>query len=49
MLKQPLFRHLPTWNGEKLDSHLISHEAIVKGGKLILEMGPTANKNWGLD
>jgi len=38
-----------TWNGEKLDSHLISHEAIMKGGKLMLEMGPNANKSWGLD
>ena len=36
-----------TLNGEKLNTPWISHEAIINGGKLILEMGPKANKEWG--
>ena len=35
-------------NGEKLDTPWISHEAIVAGGKLVFEMGPKANKTWGI-
>ncbi|MCK3683622.1 GH92 family glycosyl hydrolase [Maribellus sp. YY47] len=37
-----------TLNGEKLDTPWISHEAIAKGGKLVFEMGPKANRNWGV-
>jgi predicted alpha-1,2-mannosidase len=35
-------------NGETLDTPWISHEAIVNGGKLIFEMGPKANRTWGI-
>lgn len=35
-------------NGNVLNQPLISHEAIINGGKLVLEMGPKANKNWGV-
>ena len=38
-----------TWNGANLNSHLISHEDIMMGGKLVLKMGPVANKSWGLE
>ena len=34
-------------NGEPLDKPWISHEALATGGKLVLEMGPKANKKWG--
>jgi len=37
-----------TLNGEKLDTPWISHEAIEKGGKLVFEMGPKANREWGV-
>ncbi len=36
-------------NGEPLDKPWISHEVVATGGKLVLEMGPTANKKWGSD
>jgi predicted alpha-1,2-mannosidase len=36
-----------TLNGEKLDNPWITHEAIIKGGKLVFEMGSKANKSWG--
>jgi predicted alpha-1,2-mannosidase len=35
-------------NGEKLDKPWITHEAITNGGKLVFEMGPKANKSWGI-
>ncbi len=35
-------------NGKTLDTHLITHEDVINGGKLVLEMGPKANKSWGL-
>ena len=34
-------------NGQSLEKSWISHEDIVKGGTLILKMGPAANKDWG--
>jgi len=37
-----------TLNGEMLDTPWITHEAIMNGGKLVFEMGPKANKSWGL-
>lgn len=37
-----------TLNGETLNAPMISHEAIEKGGKLVFEMGPKANRNWGV-
>ena len=38
-----------TLNGEPLDVAWISHEALADGGKLVLEMGPKANKDWGIE
>ncbi len=35
-------------NGNVLDQPWINHEALMNGGKLILEMGPKANKSWGV-
>jgi predicted alpha-1,2-mannosidase len=37
-----------TLNGKKLSSTWFNHEELSKGGKLILEMGNKANKNWGI-
>lgn len=36
-------------NGEELDSPWISHEALINGGELIIEMGPEASRSWGVD
>ena len=36
-----------TLNGEPLNSPWFPHEA-VKGGRLVLEMGPRANTSWGI-
>jgi predicted alpha-1,2-mannosidase len=38
-----------TLNGRKMNSHRISHDDVAGGGKLVLEMGPKANKSWGLE
>jgi len=38
-----------TLNGEKLDKPWITHKAIINGGKLVFEMGPRANKSWGVE
>lgn len=35
-------------NGKPLNKPFILHEAIANGGKLVLEMGPKANKSWGV-
>ncbi|RZK65906.1 MAG: glycoside hydrolase family 92 protein, partial [Pedobacter sp.] len=35
-------------NGKVLDTPWFSHEQLVSGGKLELEMGPLPNKQWGL-
>ncbi len=37
-----------TLNGEKLEKPWITHDAIINGGILIFEMGPKANKLWGI-
>lgn len=37
-----------TLNGEKLDKPWITHDALINGGKLVFEMGPKANKSWGV-
>ena len=34
-------------NGKSLDTPWFDHEDLIEGGKLILEMGPKANKSWG--
>ena len=36
-----------TLNGKALDEPWISHEDVMAGGKLVLEMGPLPNKEWG--
>ena len=36
-----------TLNGKPITRSWISHEEIVAGGKLVLTMGPTPNKNFG--
>jgi len=36
-----------TLNGEQLDNPWISHDAVISGGRLVFEMGPKANKEWG--
>ncbi|MDX1350845.1 MAG: GH92 family glycosyl hydrolase, partial [Putridiphycobacter sp.] len=38
-----------TLNGKDFNQSYIKHADIVNGGKLIFEMGPTPNPNWGLD
>jgi len=36
-----------TLNGGPLDGPFLKHAQIVKGGTLVLEMGPEPNKQWG--
>ncbi len=38
-----------TLNGEPLDHAWITHDAVADGGKLVFEMGPKANKSWGVE
>ncbi len=38
-----------TLNGEALNTHFITHEALMNDGKLVLEMGPKANRSWGVE
>jgi predicted alpha-1,2-mannosidase len=35
-----------TLNGEPLDRSWFTHEELMQGGELVLEMGPTANHSW---
>ncbi|MCS2338133.1 glycoside hydrolase family 92 protein [Bacteroides sp. BFG-606] len=35
-------------NGEKLDHFYFPASELLKGGELILEMGDTPNKAWGV-
>jgi putative alpha-1,2-mannosidase len=37
-----------TLNGQPLNEPWISHDAVINGGKLVMEMGPKANKTWGI-
>jgi len=37
-----------TLNGKSYNLSWFSHEALVSGGELIFEMGPSPNKKWGL-
>jgi putative alpha-1,2-mannosidase len=34
-------------NGKKLDKPWFTHEQLMKGGTLELQMGPKPNKDWG--
>jgi predicted alpha-1,2-mannosidase len=36
-------------NGKILNDPWFTHEDLIKGGELILEMGPRPNKEWGAD
>ncbi|MCP4312097.1 MAG: glycoside hydrolase family 92 protein [Bacteroidetes bacterium] len=38
-----------TLNGEILNRPVITHDAIMNEGKLVLEMGPKANRSWGVE
>ena len=38
-----------TLNGKPLNKPWFTHDDIVKGAKLVLEMGPTPNKAWGAE
>ena len=38
-----------TLNGKLLDSYWFYHSELVKGGRLILDMGPEPNKNWAAE
>ncbi len=37
-----------TLNGKTLNKPIIHHDEIMKGGKLVFEMGNKANRNWGI-
>jgi predicted alpha-1,2-mannosidase len=45
--QQNVYIQSATLNGKPLMRSWISHEEIVAGGKLVLEMGPTPNKEFG--
>jgi len=36
-----------TWNGKPLDTCRLAHKDLVKGGHLVLNLGPVANVEWG--
>ena len=36
-----------TLNGQEWNKPWIHHDEMLKGGKLVLQMGPRPNKNWG--
>jgi predicted alpha-1,2-mannosidase len=36
-----------TLNGETWNKPWFSHDDLISGGKLVLQMGPKANRNWG--
>lgn len=38
-----------TLNGKPLQSFKFSAKELLNGGSLVLEMGPTPNKNWGVE
>ena len=38
-----------TFNGKLLDQFWIKHSDVVKGGKLVLEMGSEPNRNWAIN
>lgn len=37
-----------TLNGKPLNKPFIHHDEIMKGGKIVFEMGSKANRNWGI-
>ena len=38
-----------TWNGVEHPSFLLPHEELVKGGRLVIELGDIPNKAWGVN
>ena len=44
---QNVYIQSATLNGKALNQPWIYHSDVVKGGELVLEMGPQPNKNWG--
>lgn len=36
-----------SWQGKNIDQNWIYRDELMKGGKLIFDMGATPNKNWG--
>jgi putative alpha-1,2-mannosidase len=38
-----------TWNGVEHSSFQLAHEELVKGGHLVIELGDTPNKSWGVN
>ena len=45
--KQNVYIQSATLSGKKLNRPWFYHDKLVKGGRLVLEMGPTPNKKWG--
>lgn len=45
--KENIYIQSATLNGETLEKPWFYHRELVKGGNLILEMGPKPNKTWG--
>ena len=35
-------------NGAAIQKPFFDHSALIKGGSLILQMGPSPNKKWGI-
>ena len=38
-----------SWNGVEHSSFQLAHEELVKGGHLVIELGDTPNKSWGVN
>jgi putative alpha-1,2-mannosidase len=47
--KENVYIQSASFNNEPLNSVRIKFSDIVKGGKLVLEMGPEPNKEWGIN
>lgn len=45
--KQNVYVQSATFNGKPLNKPWLYHSELVKGGTLVLEMGPKPNKQWG--
>jgi len=46
--KKNIYVQGATLNGKKLDTFYFDASALLKGGELVLDMGPEPNKQWGL-
>lgn len=44
--KENIYIQSATFNGEPYNKSYIHHNDIIRGGKLIFEMGDTPNKQW---